>query len=307
MMHRARPTSSTRGGADGPGLGSPAVGAMLGEGPVWIGNAVWFVDIKGHKVHRFDPLTKAHKSYEAPDQVGWVLPAEGGGLVTGVKTGLHRLDPETGCVLAAPQPRAATPGQSAQRRHHRRPRPAVVRLDGRRRSADDRLSLPLRRRALCATPACHPVAITNGPALNADAHGTLPHRHARPGDLPRCRSTTTARSARRRRSCRSRTAAAIPTGRWSMPTAACGPASTPAGACGATIHARQADQDHPPADRQRHQDVLRRPRPEDRLCHHRAQGPRRRRSVPRNPRRATCSRSIQEGAGAPACRGAAGL
>ena len=37
-----------------------AVGATLGEGPVWIGDAVWFVDIKGHKVHRFDPATKAH-------------------------------------------------------------------------------------------------------------------------------------------------------------------------------------------------------------------------------------------------------
>ena len=33
-----------------------AVGAMLGEGPVWIGDAVWFVDIKGHEVHRFDPV-----------------------------------------------------------------------------------------------------------------------------------------------------------------------------------------------------------------------------------------------------------
>ena len=34
-----------------------AIGAMLGEGPVWTGDAVWFVDIKGHKVHRFDPVT----------------------------------------------------------------------------------------------------------------------------------------------------------------------------------------------------------------------------------------------------------
>ena len=33
------------------------VGAMLGEGPVWVTReqALWFVDIKGHQVHRFDP------------------------------------------------------------------------------------------------------------------------------------------------------------------------------------------------------------------------------------------------------------
>ncbi|MDQ3246471.1 MAG: SMP-30/gluconolactonase/LRE family protein, partial [Pseudomonadota bacterium] len=31
------------------------VKAQLGEGPVWFDGAVWFVDIKTHQVHRFDP------------------------------------------------------------------------------------------------------------------------------------------------------------------------------------------------------------------------------------------------------------
>jgi sugar lactone lactonase YvrE len=32
---------------------------------------------QGAQGHRFDPATKAHRAFEAPDQVGWVLPAEG--------------------------------------------------------------------------------------------------------------------------------------------------------------------------------------------------------------------------------------
>ena len=29
--------------------------ATLGEGPIWHGDALWFVDIQGHRVHRYDP------------------------------------------------------------------------------------------------------------------------------------------------------------------------------------------------------------------------------------------------------------
>ena len=144
-----------------------AVGAMLGEGPVWIGDAVWFVDIKGHKVHRFDPVSKAHKAFEAPDQVGWVLPAEGGGLVTGVRTGLHRLDPETGVFSLLHNPEPQFPGN--------RLNDATTDVHGRLwfGSMDDGESQKtgyLYRcvNGLCADSGLPPVAITNGPALNAD-------------------------------------------------------------------------------------------------------------------------------------------
>ena len=63
--------------------------------------------------------------------------------------------------------------------------------------------------------------------------------------------------------------------------------------------AGQADQDRPPADRQRHQDVLRRARPEDRLRDHRAQEPRRRRAR----RAARCRQPVRVRSGR---RGAAG-
>ena len=44
------------------------VQAILGEGPVWVerDQALWFVDIKSHKVHRFHPASGDHKSYDAP-------------------------------------------------------------------------------------------------------------------------------------------------------------------------------------------------------------------------------------------------
>lgn len=72
--------------------------AELGEGPVWVprDGALWFVDIKGHRVHRYDPASGATKSYDAPDQVGFVVPVEGGGFIAGLKSGLHRFDPATG-------------------------------------------------------------------------------------------------------------------------------------------------------------------------------------------------------------------
>lgn len=70
--------------------------ATLGEGPIWHGEAVWFVDIKGHGVHRLDPATGDRKSFTAPDQVSFVAPVAGGGFLAGLKSGLHRFDADTG-------------------------------------------------------------------------------------------------------------------------------------------------------------------------------------------------------------------
>lgn len=72
--------------------------AELGEGPVWLAHddAVWFVDIKGRRIHRYEPVTGAAWSWAAPDQPGFVAPVQGGGWVAGLKTGLHRFDPRSG-------------------------------------------------------------------------------------------------------------------------------------------------------------------------------------------------------------------
>ena len=72
--------------------------AELGEGPVWVerDQALWLVDIKKEKIHRYDPVDGETKSWNAPESVGFVLPAEGGGFVAGLKSGLHRFDEKTG-------------------------------------------------------------------------------------------------------------------------------------------------------------------------------------------------------------------
>lgn len=72
--------------------------AELGEGPVWDDRrrAVWFVDIKGRRLHRYGVDDSARDSWDAPDQIGFALPAEDGSLICGVRGGLHRFDPETG-------------------------------------------------------------------------------------------------------------------------------------------------------------------------------------------------------------------
>jgi sugar lactone lactonase YvrE len=73
----------------------------LGEGPVWdaVRRCVWFVDIKGRKLHRYGVDHTAKDSWTTPDQTGFALPAGDGSLVCGVRGGLYRFDPETGDFL----------------------------------------------------------------------------------------------------------------------------------------------------------------------------------------------------------------
>src|SRR5437764_2315139 len=72
--------------------------AELGEGPVWVerDRALWFVDIKKHQIHRYDPADASRRSWTAPEQVGFVLPAERGGFVAGLQSGLHHFDETSG-------------------------------------------------------------------------------------------------------------------------------------------------------------------------------------------------------------------
>ncbi len=74
------------------------VQAELGEGPVWDDRrrCVWFVDIKGRKLHRYSVDDGARDSWDTPDQTGFALPAEDGSLICGVRGGLHRFEPKTG-------------------------------------------------------------------------------------------------------------------------------------------------------------------------------------------------------------------
>ncbi|MDQ8201625.1 SMP-30/gluconolactonase/LRE family protein [Pelagicoccus sp. SDUM812003] len=72
--------------------------AQLGEGVLWSERErkVYWVDIEGHRVCRYDPDTGANESVAVGQQVGAVVEDAQGGLVVGLKDGLYRLDFGTG-------------------------------------------------------------------------------------------------------------------------------------------------------------------------------------------------------------------
>lgn len=66
----------------------------LGEGPMWSakGRCLWFVDIEGRHVHRFDPASSRSEAFETPGRPGFVLPTEGESLVVGMEDALWLTD-----------------------------------------------------------------------------------------------------------------------------------------------------------------------------------------------------------------------
>lgn len=151
-----------------------SVGATLGEGPVWseAEGAIWFVDIKERRIHRFDPGLAVLNSWPAPAQPGWLLPASDGGWLAGLQTGVHRFDPQTGAfsLLFAPEP--DQPGN--------RLNDATVDRAGRLwfGSMDDREEHPTGRvyrfDGTLRDSGIPPAVITNGPAISPDGR-TLYH------------------------------------------------------------------------------------------------------------------------------------
>lgn len=85
--------------------------AELGEGALWSAHedAVWFVDIKGRKVHRLADGKRTN--WDAPQQVGFIVPAHDGGWVAGLQSGLHRFDPKTGKFTAMKPPEQHSPAE----------------------------------------------------------------------------------------------------------------------------------------------------------------------------------------------------
>ncbi len=61
------------------------VGALLGEGPAWIAEreALYFVDIKGGRLHRFTPRTGAKETLELGGMPSFVVPSGDARLVVG--------------------------------------------------------------------------------------------------------------------------------------------------------------------------------------------------------------------------------
>ncbi len=68
--------------------------AALGECPLWsvAEQALYFVDIKRCRIHRYDPVTGALGTMELPEEVGCIGLAEGGGFIAGLRSGLWLID-----------------------------------------------------------------------------------------------------------------------------------------------------------------------------------------------------------------------
>lgn len=83
--------------------------SQWGEGPIWWNNALYYVDIEGHLVHRYQPDSGKETSWNVGQRVGTVVPRESGGLVIAGDHGFAFLDEESGAVKAIADPESDKP------------------------------------------------------------------------------------------------------------------------------------------------------------------------------------------------------
>lgn len=142
------------------------VAARLGEGPAWIAaeSGLYFVDIHGGCIHRYDPATAETRTITVGGRPSFIVPIDGGGLLVGRDDCLHRLD---GDRLGPAIARLAMPA-------HDRMNDATVDPQGRLwfGTMDDREQVPSgavhvfdHGKIDRAGGAC---VITNGPAVSPD-------------------------------------------------------------------------------------------------------------------------------------------
>jgi len=74
------------------------VGAELGEGPIWHAatKSVYFVDIRGRKIHRCAEDGSQQRSWTAPGRPGFIVPIAEGGFACALDDGLYRFSEVTG-------------------------------------------------------------------------------------------------------------------------------------------------------------------------------------------------------------------
>jgi sugar lactone lactonase YvrE len=81
--------------------------ALLGESPVWHPReqALYYCDIPGHSLHRFDPKSGDLRHWQFDTDVASLAPALNGSLLLAMRDGLWHFDPTSGeRVLAAKPP-----------------------------------------------------------------------------------------------------------------------------------------------------------------------------------------------------------
>lgn len=83
-----------------------------GEGPVWHDHGLWYVDIEGHTVVRFEPETGIETAYSVGERVGFVVPCRSGGLVVGGESGIRDWDAVKGAFRPLADPEGELRGQT---------------------------------------------------------------------------------------------------------------------------------------------------------------------------------------------------
>jgi len=75
-----------------------ASAALLGESPVWHPreNALYYADIPGHRLQRFDPVSGELRHWDFDTDVASLAPRLDGTLLLAMRDGLWRFDPATG-------------------------------------------------------------------------------------------------------------------------------------------------------------------------------------------------------------------
>ena len=151
-----------------------AAQATLGEGVLWdaVREHVWFVDIKGRSIHRCAADGTDRRSWDAPGQVGFIVPAASGAMLCALEDGLYRFSEASGEFIRLASVEADLPGNRFNDGHvgadgalwfssmddaERQASGALYRFDGRQVARMD-----------------DGYIITNGPAISPDGR-TLYH------------------------------------------------------------------------------------------------------------------------------------
>lgn len=86
------------------------VGAILGEGPVWVPAefSLYWVDIKGRKIFRLSESGEI-TAWDTPLRIGSLAPRQSGGFVAGTERGFAIVDPDAGTFEPFANPEADRP------------------------------------------------------------------------------------------------------------------------------------------------------------------------------------------------------
>lgn len=72
--------------------------SQWGEGPIWVEDALYYVDIEKHKVLRYNPELNMEESWDVGERVGTIIPRENGGMIMAGDNGFSLFDDIEGGV-----------------------------------------------------------------------------------------------------------------------------------------------------------------------------------------------------------------